>query len=119
MQDRGEDTHSKVIYGNTAELGEHAATRQCVARSISEKDSGIELCKIIARGKEKMQLKTLRTGRSLLAKITYWRDNFMSVAFCSEARYELPVSNIAERLRKSEKKKRQLQRRINQLLDEG
>jgi hypothetical protein len=32
---------------------------------------------------------------------------------------ELPVSDLEERLRKSEQKKRQLQRRIKELLGEG
>ena len=44
------------------------------------------------------------------------RDNFVGVAFNSETSSELPVSDIEERLRRSEKKKRQLQRRINELL---
>ena len=32
---------------------------------------------------------------------------------------EVPVSDLAERLRKSEQKKRQLQRRIKELIGEG
>jgi hypothetical protein len=39
------------------------------------------------------------------------------VAFSSET--EMPVSDLEERLRKSEKKKRQLQRRIKELIGEG
>jgi hypothetical protein len=58
-----------------------------------------------------------RKGRSFLARIIWWRDNFVGVAFSSET--QLPVSDLAERLRKSEKKKKQLQRRINELLGEG
>ncbi|MDB5519183.1 MAG: PilZ protein, partial [Tardiphaga sp.] len=42
----------------------------------------------------------------------------IGVAF-SEGHPELPVSDLEERLRKSEKKKRQLQRRIKQLIGEG
>ena len=49
----------------------------------------------------------------------WWRDNFVGVAFRAEAPFELPVSDLEERLRKSEHKKRQLQRRIKQLIGEG
>ena len=69
--------------------------------------------------KEQISLTIARKGRSFLAKIVWWRDNFVGVAFSSDRPYELPVSDIEERLRKSEKKKRQLQRRINELLGEG
>jgi hypothetical protein len=48
----------------------------------------------------------------------WWRDNFVGVAFSSETPTELPVSDIEERLRKSEIKKRQLQRHIKELLGE-
>jgi hypothetical protein len=41
------------------------------------------------------------------------------VAFNPEQSYELPGSDLAQRLRKSEKKKRQLQKRIKELIGEG
>lgn len=44
---------------------------------------------------------------------------FRRLAFSSETLTELPVSDLAERLRKSEQKKRQLQRRIKELIGEG
>jgi hypothetical protein len=68
---------------------------------------------------DSMLLAIARKGHSLLARIIRWRDNFVGVAFCSESPYELPGSDLAARLRKSEKKKRQLQRRIRELIDEG
>ena len=49
-----------------------------------------------------MSLTIARKGRSFLAKIVWWRDNFVGVAFSSDSPYELPVSDIEERLRKSE-----------------
>jgi len=48
-----------------------------------------------------------------------WRDRFVDAAFSSERAFKLPASDLDRRLRKSEKKKRQLQRRINQLLRQG
>ena len=58
-------------------------------------------------------------GRSFLARVIWWRDNFVGVAFSSDTSSELPVSDIEARLRKSEQKKRQLQRRIKELIGEG
>ena len=58
-----------------------------------------------------------RRARRLLARMIWWRD-FVGHAFSSGQRYQLPASDLERRLRESEKKKRQLQRRINQLLAE-
>jgi hypothetical protein len=88
-----------------------------VVRNISEKGAQVEFSNVIRLPREQMSLTIARKGRSFLARIIWWRDNFMGVAFSSET--ELPVSDLAERLRRSEKKKRQLQRRINELLGEG
>jgi hypothetical protein len=117
MLDRRETARDKVIYGGVAEVGERGATRECVVRNISEKGAQVEFSNVIRLPREQMSLTIARKGRSFLARIIWWRDNFMGVAFSSET--ELPVSDLAERLRRSEKKKRQLQRRINELLGEG
>jgi hypothetical protein len=118
MLDRREKPREKVIYGGVAEIGEHGVTSECVVRNISEKGAHLEFSNVIKHPKEKISLTIARKGRSFLAKIIWWRDNLVGVAF-SETSSELPVSDIAERLRNSEKKKRQLQRRINELLGEG
>ncbi len=118
MLDRRQSTRDKVIYGGVAELGERGATRDCVVRNISEKGAQIEFSNVIRLPKEKMSLTIARKGRSFLARVVWWRDNFVGVAFSSERPYELPLSDLEQRLRKSEKKKRQLQRRINELLGE-
>jgi hypothetical protein len=119
MLDRRESVRDKVIYGGIAEIGERGATRDCVVRNISEKGASIEFSNVIKLPKEKMSLTIARKGRSFLARIVWWRDNFVGVAFSSEKPYELPFSDLEERLRKSEQKKRQLQRRIKQLIGEG
>ncbi len=119
MLDRRQSARDKVIYGGVAELGERGATRDCVVRNISEKGAQIEFSNVIRLPKEKMSLTIARKGRSFLARVIWWRDNFVGVAFSSERPYELPASDLEQRLRKSEKKKRQLQRRINKLLGEG
>jgi hypothetical protein len=119
MLDRRQSARDKVIYGGVAELGERGGSRDCVVRNISEKGARIEFSSIFKLPREQISLTIARKGRSFLAKIIWWRDNFVGVAFSSEKPYELPVSDLAERLRKSEQKKRQLQRRINELLGEG
>jgi len=116
MLDRRQSARDKVIYGGVAEVGDHGATKACVVRNISETGAHLEFSNVIKLPKEQMSLTIARKGRSFLARIIWWRDNFVGVAFSSERPYEFPVSDIEERLRKSEKKKRQLQRRINELL---
>jgi hypothetical protein len=59
-----------------------------------------------------------RKARRLLARMIWWRD-FVGHAFSSGQRYQLPASDLERRLRESEKKKRQLQRRIDELLSQG
>jgi hypothetical protein len=119
MLDRRQNARNKVIYGGVAKIDESGSTRDCVVRNISEQGARIEFNNAIKLPKEKMWLTIARKGRSFLANIVWWRDNFVGVAFRSETSAEFPVSDLAERLRKSEKKKRQLQRQIEKLLGGG
>ena len=119
MQDRRQTTRDKVLYSGVAETGEAGSPRDCVVRNISDKGANIEFSNLVRPSKHQMSLTIARKGRSFLARIIWWRDNFVGVAFSSEQPFQLPASDLEQRLRKSEKKKRQLQRRINQLLGEG
>jgi PilZ domain-containing protein len=119
MLDRRQSARDKVIYGGLAKLDESGATSECVVRNISDTGAHLEFGNPVRIPKEKMSLTIARKGRSFLAKVVWWRDNFVGIAFSSERPYELPFSDIEQRLRESEKKKRQLQRRINELLGEG
>ena len=119
MLDRRQSARDKVIYGGVAEIDERGGSRDCVVRNISENGATIEFNNVVKLPKEKMSLTIARKGRSFLARVVWWRDSFVGIAFSSDRPYELPVSDLEERLRKSEKKKRQLQRRINELLGEG
>jgi hypothetical protein len=115
MLDRRESVRNKVMYGGVAEIGERGATRDCIVRNISDRGATIEFSNVVTLPKEQISLRIARKGRSFLAKVVWWRDNFVGVAFRAESPAE-PVSDLAERLRKSEIKKRQLQRRIQELL---
>ena len=117
MRDRRESVRDKVMYGGVAEIGDHGATRECIVRNISDRGATIEFSDDLQLPKEQISLRIARKGRSFLAKVVWWRDNFVGVAFRAETPAE-PVSDIEERLRKSEIKKRQLQRRIDELLNE-
>ncbi len=122
MLDRRRGARDKVIYGGVAEIDGRGTTRDCVVRNISDKGASLEFSNVVQlpkeRMSERMSLRIARKGRSFLAKVVWWRDNFVGVAFSPETPSELPVSDIEERLRKSEIKKRQLQRRIDELLGE-
>jgi len=113
MQDRRESVRDKVMYGGVAEIGER--TRECIVRNISDKGATIEFSNVVQLPKELLSLRIARKGRSFLARVIWWRDNFVGIAFRAESPAE-PVSDLDERLRRSEIKKRQLQRRIDELL---
>jgi len=115
MLERRQSTRDKVMYGGVAEIGERGATRECIVRNISDNGATIEFNNVVKLPKEQISLRIARKGRSFLAKVVWWRDNFVGVAFRAESPSE-PVSDLEERLRKSEIKKRQLQRRIKELL---
>ena len=117
MIERRESARDKVIYGGVAELGKPGVTSDCVVRNISENGAGIEFSNAVNLPKEQMSLAIARKGRSFLARIIWWRDNFVGVAFSAEKPSGLPDSDLGERLRRSEEKKRQLQRRIKELLE--
>jgi hypothetical protein len=117
MRDRRESARDRVIYGGVAQIDESGATRECIVRNISDRGASVEFSNVVNLPKEQMSLRVARKGRSFLAKVVWWRDNFVGLAF-AETPSE-PVSDLEERLRKSEIKKRQLQRRIKELLGEG
>jgi hypothetical protein len=119
MLDRRQGARDKVIYGGVAKIDENGATRDCVVRNISEQGASLEFSNVVRLPKQQMSLAIARKGRSFLAKVIWWRDNFVGVAFSSETPSEFPVSDLEERLRKSEQKKRQLQRRIKDLIGGG
>ena len=117
MHDRRESVRDKVMFGGVAEIGEHGTTRECIVRNISDKGATIEFSNVVELPKEQLSLRIARKGRSFMAKVIWWRDNFVGVAFRAESPAE-PVSDLEERLRRSEIKKRQLQRKIDELLNE-
>jgi hypothetical protein len=90
--------------------------RQSV-RNISEQDARVE-CDSVAKVPEKFTLTIARSRRSYLARMIWRQANKVGLAFRMMTS-DTPVNDLDERLRKSEIKKRQLQRRINELLGQG
>jgi hypothetical protein len=117
MQERRQSVRDRVMYGGVAEIGDHGTTRECIVRNISERGASIEFGDHFQLPREQLSLRIARKGRSFLAKVVWLRDNFVGVAFRGESP-AAPVSDLEERLRKSEIKKRQLQQRIDELLGE-
>ena len=114
MDERRKGPRDKVIFGAVASNEQKA--RECVIRDISEQGARLEFRSGARLPKDQISLMIARKGKSFLAKIIWWRDNIVGVAFTEPPQDALPKSDIEERLRKSEKKKRQLQRQIDDLL---
>lgn len=114
MIDRRDNIRDKVIYGGVASVDDRGSTRDCIIRNFSEKGASIEF-NDVAHLPEEMSLTIARKARSFLARIIWRGVNTIGVAFHDAPEH----SDLGERLRKSEKKKRELQRRIKTLLGEG
>jgi hypothetical protein len=116
MPDRRQSVRDKVLYGGVAEINESGSTMDCVVRNISERGACVEFHQA-ARLPDELNLTITRKGRSFLARLIWRQANKVGLAFRIMTS-DRPVDDLGERLRKSEIKKRQLQRRINELLGE-
>ena len=114
MDERRKNARDKVIYGAIA--SKDNKVKECVVRDISEQGARIEFKSGARLPKDEMSLAIARKGRSFLARIIWWRDNIVGVAFSDPPVESAKSVDIEERLRKSEKKKRELQKQIQKLL---
>ena len=117
MLNRRQSQRDKVLYGGVAEINERGSTMDCVVRNISEGGACVEFDQA-AKLPEEMNLTIPRKGRSFLAKMIWRQANRVGLAFRTIMTDE-PGSDFDERLRRSEIKKRELQRRIKELIGEG
>ena len=117
MLDRRQNARDKVLYGGVAKINENGSTMDCVVHNISKSGVCVEFDQA-ARLPEEMNLTITRKGRSFLARLILRQANKVGLAFRIMTS-DRPVDDLGERLRRSEIKKRQLQRRINELLGEG
>jgi hypothetical protein len=117
MLDRRRNLRDKVLYGGVAELGNRGTTMDCVVRNISEQGACVKFDSA-TKLPEQINLTVARKGRSFLSHLIRRQANKVGLAFRMMAS-DAPVSDLDERLRRSEIKKRQLQRRIKELLGES
>ena len=117
MQDRRHSVRDKVLYGGVAGVGESSGTMDCVVRNFSEAGACVEF-DARSRLPEEIELTIARKGRSFIARIIWRQANRLGLAFRTMIT-DLSESDLDARLRRSEKKKRQLQQRINELLGEN
>jgi hypothetical protein len=118
MPDRRRDERSKVLFGGVAAVNKAGSTMDCVVRNISDQGACIEFGSV-AKLPDDIRLAITRKGRAYLARMIWQRANKVGLAFRTLTGLDAPVSDLDERLRKSQQKKQQLQRRINELLGEG
>ncbi|HWX62583.1 PilZ domain-containing protein [Bradyrhizobium sp.] len=117
MQDRRHSVRDKVLYGGVAGVGESGGTMDCVVRNFSERGACVEFDSR-SRLPEEIELTIARKGRSFIARIIWRQANRLGLAFRTMIT-DSSESDLDARLRRSEKKKLQLQRRINELLGEN
>jgi hypothetical protein len=117
MQDRRQSVRDKVLYGGIAGASDSGRTTDCLVRNFSERGACVEFGSG-ARLPEEIKLTIARKGRSFLARIIWREANRLGLAFRTMIT-DPSESDLDARLRRSEQKKRQLQRRINELLGES
>jgi len=115
MQDRRANVRDKVIFGGVAEFND-TATMDCVVRNFSEHGACVEV-EPSAQIPQQMNLTIARKGRSFLAQMIWRQADRVGLAFRTMMT-DAPANDLDARLRRSERKKRQLQRRIKELLGE-
>jgi hypothetical protein len=116
MLDRRQGVRNRVLFGGVAGINESGSTMDCVVRNISEHGACVEVDSA-AKLPDEMSLGIPRKGRSFLAALIWRHANRVGLAFRNMTASGAPVSDLDQRLRKSEQKKRQLQQRINELLE--
>ena len=116
MQDRRVNARDKVLLGGRAEL-DRRSSMTCVVRNFSESGACVEV-EACARVPEQINLTIARKGRSYLARVIWREANRLGLAFRTMIS-DPGASDLDARLRASEKKKRELQRRIKELIGEG
>jgi len=114
MQERRQNVRDKVLLGAVAEVREIGATMDC--SNLSDGGACVELNRS-ANLPDQINLTIKHKGRCYLARMIWRQANKVGLAF-RDIVTDPPADDLDIRLRRSEKKKRELQRRINELLGE-
>jgi hypothetical protein len=113
MLDRRQSVRAKALLGGVAAFNNSGSSMECVVRNMSEGGACIEFGDV-AKLPEELSLTIARKGRSFLARMVWGRGNRAGLAFPTATSLEFD-----QRLQRSERKKRQLQRRLRELLGEA
>ncbi len=114
MDERRATMRERVIFGATA-AGMSGRTRPCVVRNFSDHGAQV-MFNNTARLPDDIALTIARKGRSYQARVVWWRDNTVGVAFASDAPSIAPlIADLEARLRISQRNNRQLKRRVCEL----
>jgi PilZ domain len=118
MLDRRKSVRDKVLFGGVAAVNGSASTTGCVVRNISDDGACIEF-ESPAKLPDQIRLTIPRKGRSFQAQEIWRRENKVGYAFRSVTASGTPANDLDKRMRRSEQKQRELQRRIKDLMGEG
>jgi hypothetical protein len=119
MLDRRQSARDSVILGGVASINERGSTMDCVVRNMSEGGLCVEFEKT-AKLPDEMRVTITQKDCSFFARMMWRQAGRVGLEFRTMTASGLPAStDLDERLRRSERKKRQLQRRIKELLGEA
>ena len=116
MLDRRVHPRNRVLYGSTVIANGKNEGIDCVVRNISGSGASIELPSLATVG-DNIRIIIPRIGKSLLAKIVWWRADRAGIAF--QLNDDQTKPSLDERLRVSEQKARALKQRVRHLLGEA
>ncbi len=119
MLDRRQSVRDRVILGSVASINDRGSTMDCVVRNMSAGGACVEF-EETAKLPDEMRVTIARKGCSFFGRMMWRQAGRVGLAFRTVTAAGLPAStDLDDRLRRSERKKRQLQRRIKELLGEG
>jgi hypothetical protein len=108
----------RVIFGAVASAKGKPRKLDCVVRNFSEAGAFVEVADVHTLPDD-ITLSIARRGRQYAARVIWSREDAAGVAFTSDAPSIVPDSDLEQRLRISEKKARQLRRRVRELTGEA
>ena len=119
MLERRQSARDRMILGSVASINDRGSTMDCVVRNMSEGGACVEFHET-AKLPDEMRVTIVHKGCSFFARTMWRRAGKIGLEFRTMTAAGLPAStDLDERLRRSERKKRQLQRRIKELTGEG
>jgi hypothetical protein len=119
MPDRRRSVRDTVILGSVASINDRGSTMDCVVRNISEGGLCVEF-EETAKLPDEMRVTITRKDCSFFGRMMWRQAGRVGFEFRTMTAAGLPATtDLDERLRRSEKKKRHLQRRIKELTGEG